>query len=107
MLGNSWFWFYGALVLAQLPLFVKTVLGGSEQVVTLLLVRVLRRRRHRLAAVREAVRAQGGDRPGAVRLDRPDGVRGRPVVRHARAVRRRKRSSAVAVPARSRARGAC
>ena len=26
LLGNSWFWFYGALVLAQLPLFVKTVL---------------------------------------------------------------------------------
>jgi 1-acyl-sn-glycerol-3-phosphate acyltransferase len=38
VLGNSWFWFYGALVLAQLPLFVKTVLGGSEQVVTLLLI---------------------------------------------------------------------
>jgi 1-acyl-sn-glycerol-3-phosphate acyltransferase len=37
VLGNSWFWFYGALVLAQLPLFVKTVLGGSEDVVTLLL----------------------------------------------------------------------
>jgi 1-acyl-sn-glycerol-3-phosphate acyltransferase len=37
VLGNSWFWFYGALVLAQLPLFVKTVLGGSEQVVTLML----------------------------------------------------------------------
>jgi len=37
VLGNSWFWFYGALVLAQLPLFVKTVLGGSEEVVTLLL----------------------------------------------------------------------
>ncbi|MEJ1960055.1 MAG: MFS transporter [Gammaproteobacteria bacterium] len=37
VLGNSWFWFYGALVLAQLPLFVKTVLGGSEQVVTLFL----------------------------------------------------------------------
>jgi 1-acyl-sn-glycerol-3-phosphate acyltransferase len=38
LLGNSWFWFYGALVLAQLPLFVKTVLNGSEQVVTLFLV---------------------------------------------------------------------
>ena len=37
VLGNSWFWFYGALVLAQLPLFVKTVLGGSEQVVTVFL----------------------------------------------------------------------
>ncbi len=37
VLGNSWFWFYGALVLAQLPLFVKSVLGGSEQVVTVFL----------------------------------------------------------------------
>jgi hypothetical protein len=38
ILGISWFWFYGALVLAQLPLFSKDVLGGSEQIVTLLLV---------------------------------------------------------------------
>jgi 1-acyl-sn-glycerol-3-phosphate acyltransferase len=38
LMGNSWFWFYGALVLAQLPLFVKTVLNGTEQVVTLFLV---------------------------------------------------------------------
>jgi 1-acyl-sn-glycerol-3-phosphate acyltransferase len=38
LLGNSWFWFYGALVLAQLPLFVKTFLDGSEQVVTVFLV---------------------------------------------------------------------
>jgi hypothetical protein len=38
LLGISWFWFYGALVLAQLPLYAKEVLGGNEQVVTLLLV---------------------------------------------------------------------
>lgn len=38
ILGISWFWFYGALVLAQLPLFAKDVLGGSEQIVTALLV---------------------------------------------------------------------
>ena len=38
ILGISWFWFYGALVLAQLPLYSKDVLGGSEQVVTLMLV---------------------------------------------------------------------
>jgi 1-acyl-sn-glycerol-3-phosphate acyltransferase len=38
IMGNSWFWFYGALVLAQLPLFVKTVLNGTEQVVTVFLV---------------------------------------------------------------------
>jgi 1-acyl-sn-glycerol-3-phosphate acyltransferase len=38
ILGISWFWFYGALVLTQLPLYSKDVLGGSEQLVTLLLV---------------------------------------------------------------------
>ncbi len=38
ILGISWFWFYGALVLTQIPLYAKNVLGGSEEVVTLLLV---------------------------------------------------------------------
>jgi len=38
ILGISWFWFYGALVLAQLPLYAKDELGGGENVVTLLLV---------------------------------------------------------------------
>lgn len=38
ILGISWFWFYGAILLAQLPLYSKNVLGGSEAVVTLLLV---------------------------------------------------------------------
>ena len=38
LLGISWFWFYGALVLAQLPLYAKDVLGGDEQVVTVMLV---------------------------------------------------------------------
>lgn len=38
ILGISWFWFYGALLLAQLPLYSKLDLGGSEQVVTALLV---------------------------------------------------------------------
>ncbi|HEY5755123.1 MAG TPA: MFS transporter, partial [Steroidobacter sp.] len=38
ILGISWFWFYGAIVLAQLPLYTKDVLGGSEEVVTVLLV---------------------------------------------------------------------
>src|SRR5512138_3249653 len=38
ILGISWFWFYGALVLTQLPIYSKDVLGGSEEVVTLLLV---------------------------------------------------------------------
>lgn len=35
--GNSWFWFYGALLLTQIPNYTKAVLGGSEGVVTLLL----------------------------------------------------------------------
>jgi len=38
ILGISWFWFYGALVLAQLPLYSKDILGGNEEVVTVLLV---------------------------------------------------------------------
>ncbi len=38
VLGISWFWFYGVLVLAQVPLYAKQVLNGTEQVVTLLLV---------------------------------------------------------------------
>lgn len=38
ILGISWFWFYGALVLAQLPLYTKDELGGGEDVVSLLLV---------------------------------------------------------------------
>jgi 1-acyl-sn-glycerol-3-phosphate acyltransferase len=37
MLGISWFWFYGAIYLAQLPAFTRDVLGGDEHVFTLLL----------------------------------------------------------------------
>ncbi|MDQ2917168.1 MAG: MFS transporter [Pseudomonadota bacterium] len=37
MLGISWFWFYGAIYLAQLPAFTQRVLGGDEYVFTLLL----------------------------------------------------------------------
>ncbi|HEV2218924.1 MAG TPA: MFS transporter [Casimicrobiaceae bacterium] len=37
MLGISWFWFYGAIYLAQLPEFTRGVLGGDEHVFTLLL----------------------------------------------------------------------
>jgi 1-acyl-sn-glycerol-3-phosphate acyltransferase len=37
MLGISWFWFYGAIYLAQLPVFTQSVLGGDEHVFTLLL----------------------------------------------------------------------
>ena len=37
ILGISWFWFYGALSLAQFPGLGREVLGGDEHVVTLLL----------------------------------------------------------------------
>jgi 1-acyl-sn-glycerol-3-phosphate acyltransferase len=37
VLGISWFWFYGATFLSQLPNYTKLYLGGNEQVVTLLL----------------------------------------------------------------------
>lgn len=38
VLGLSWFWFYGALVLAQLPVYCRYVLNGGEQVITVMLV---------------------------------------------------------------------
>ncbi|RPI45291.1 MAG: MFS transporter [Betaproteobacteria bacterium] len=37
VLGVSWFWFYGAMFLAQFPAYARDTLGGAEQVVTLLL----------------------------------------------------------------------
>lgn len=37
MLGISWFWFYGAVFLAQFAGFSRDVLGGNETVVTALL----------------------------------------------------------------------
>ncbi len=37
ILGISWFWFYGATVLAQLPNYAPRVLGGNEHVLTVLL----------------------------------------------------------------------
>jgi len=37
LLGISWFWLVGALILAQLPVYSKDVLGGDKTVYTLLL----------------------------------------------------------------------
>jgi 1-acyl-sn-glycerol-3-phosphate acyltransferase len=37
LLGISWFWFYGATLLAQFPVFARDVLGGDESVFILLL----------------------------------------------------------------------
>ena len=36
IMGISWFWFYGATFLTQMPNYAKEVLGGSPQVFTLL-----------------------------------------------------------------------
>jgi 1-acyl-sn-glycerol-3-phosphate acyltransferase len=38
ILGISWFWFYGALLVTQFPNLSRNVLGAGEAVVTLLLV---------------------------------------------------------------------
>lgn len=38
ILGISWFWLYGAMLVTQFPNLSKNVLGGSEMTVTLLLV---------------------------------------------------------------------
>ena len=37
MLGNSWFWFYGALVLSQFPIYAQKYLHGDYSVFVLLL----------------------------------------------------------------------
>ncbi len=37
LLGNSWFWFYGAIILAQFPVFAKDYLRGDHSVFVLLL----------------------------------------------------------------------
>jgi 1-acyl-sn-glycerol-3-phosphate acyltransferase len=37
MLGNSWFWFYGALILSQFPVYAKDYLHGDHSVFVLLL----------------------------------------------------------------------
>ena len=37
IIGLSWFWLYGALFLAQFPVYAKNVMGGSESAVTALL----------------------------------------------------------------------
>ncbi len=37
VLGNSWFWFYGAVILAQFPVYTKDYLHGDHSVFVLLL----------------------------------------------------------------------
>lgn len=37
ILGVSWFWFFGFMLLSQFPVYAKDVLGGNEHVATLLL----------------------------------------------------------------------
>lgn len=37
ILANAWFWFFGAVTLTQIPVYVESYLGGKEHVTTLLL----------------------------------------------------------------------
>jgi MFS family permease len=37
MLANSWFWFYGAMLLAQFPVFARDVLHGAPEIFAILL----------------------------------------------------------------------
>ena len=37
MLANSWFWFYGAMLLAQFPVFARDVLHGASEIFAILL----------------------------------------------------------------------
>jgi 1-acyl-sn-glycerol-3-phosphate acyltransferase len=38
ILGISWFWFYGSVITLQIPAYTLTVLQGSEEITTILLV---------------------------------------------------------------------
>ncbi len=37
ILGNSWFWFFGVMIVIQIPEYCKIILGGNAHVVTILL----------------------------------------------------------------------
>lgn len=37
IIGISWFWFYGSLIITQIPAYTKNVLNGNEHIITLLL----------------------------------------------------------------------
>ena len=83
VLGISWYWFLGAMMLAQFPAYAKTYLGGHETMVTLLLAVFAIGVGLRIAAVRMAVGSQDRDRAGPVRVDRalrlhPGSVPGQP-----------------------------
>jgi hypothetical protein len=81
ILGISWFWLYGALFLAQFPVFAKNVLGGDETSGDLAAGDLHRRHRPRFDALREALRQARRNRAGAVRVDRADAVRHRSLLR--------------------------
>jgi len=38
VLGISWFWFYGALIIAQMPVYARQILNGNEPVFSLLML---------------------------------------------------------------------
>ena len=70
MLGISWFWFYGATLLAQFPSYCKDVLGGDEHVATLMLTTFSIGVGTGSLLCERLSGAQSRDRTGPVRLDR-------------------------------------
>jgi MFS family permease len=80
IIGISWLWFFGSIFLTSFTPYARTNLGGNEAVVTFLLA-VFSIGIGVGSGVREALGASGGDRTGALRIDRHDRVRNRPVLR--------------------------
>ncbi len=79
LLGISWMWFFGAVFLSQFPSFARDVLGGNEQVASLLLVVFSVGIAVGSLAVRDLLAPPRRDRSGAHRCAGHDGVCVRPV----------------------------
>jgi MFS family permease len=80
ILGASWFWFYGALFLAQFPGLSKETLGGDASLVTLLLTMFSLGIGAGSMLCDRLSRANRA-RSGPVRLDRAERLRHRPLLR--------------------------
>ena len=103
LLGISWFWLVGALILAQLPAYAQRRARRRQDGVHAAARRVFDRHRAGLAGLRAAVRPQGGNRPRAAGIHRHDGVPARSVLRASGRARRRRAAllSWTAVPGRA------
>jgi MFS family permease len=84
MLGISWLWFFGSIFLTTFLGLPKKRWAAIRTCRDTAACSVSRSASAWVAALRAPLRPQGRDRPGAVRLDRHDAVRGRPVARERR-----------------------